>query len=98
MVLSGEDKDLKLVVVNCDCGCDEEIHIKKYVDDVSSDYYITISESKFYSKQGGILRRIKNRMKCVWKAIRGKEYLLCDINIKEKHIDDLIKALEEIKK
>lgn len=101
MVFSNADKDLKMIVVNCDCGCDEEIHIKKYVyeePEIDNDYYITISEGKFYSLQGGVLHRIGHRLKCIWRAIRGKEYLLCDINIKEEQIDELIKNLEEIKK
>ena len=99
MVLSKADKDLKMIIVNCDCGCEEEIHIKRYVDGgTPNDYYITISEGKFYSLQGGILRRIGHRLKCIWRAIRGKEYLLCDINITEQQIDELIKNLEEIKK
>lgn len=29
--------------------------------------------------------------------LRGKEYLMCDVNIGEKEIDKIIKALEEIK-
>lgn len=99
MVFANADKDLKMIIVNCDCGCDEEIHIKKYIDnETPDDYYITISEGKFYSLQGGILRRIGHRLKCIWRAIRGKEYLLCDINITEQQIDELIKNLEEIKK
>ena len=98
MVFSNGNKDLKVVIVNCDCGCGEEIHIKKYVDNVSSDYYITINESKFSSKQNGIFRTIGKRLKSAWNILRGKEYLLCDINITEKNIDELINKLEEIKK
>ena len=99
MVFANADKDLKMIIVNCDCGCDEEIHIKKYVDnETPDDYYITISEGKFYSLQGGIFHRIGHRLKCIWRAFRGKEYLLCDINITEQQIDELIKNLEEIKK
>ena len=30
MIFANADKDLKMIVVNCDCGCEEEIHIKKY--------------------------------------------------------------------
>lgn len=99
MIFANADKDLKMIVVNCDCGCEEEIHIKKYkYDDTPSDYYISICEGKFYSMQGGLLHRIGHRLKCIWRAIRGKEYLLCDINIKEENIDELISKLEEIKK
>lgn len=97
MVFANASKDLKIVIVNCDCGCDEEIHIKKYEDDVSSDYYITINESKFYAMQGGIFKILWHRLKCIWRAIRGKEYLLCDINVTEQDIDALIEKLKEIK-
>ena len=31
MVFANADKDLKMIIVNCDCGCDEEIHIKKFI-------------------------------------------------------------------
>ena len=31
MVLSKADKDLKMIIVNCDCGCEEEIHIKSEI-------------------------------------------------------------------
>lgn len=99
MVFSNANKETKVVILNCDCGCDEEIHIKKYVDEnTAPDYYLIISTSKFYSMQMTVLGKILHRLKIIWKAVRGKEYLLCDINMTEKDIDDLIKSLEEIKK
>ncbi len=100
MIFVGEDKDISIVIVNCDCGCDEELHIKRFkVDaDTSPDYYLTLCGSKFYSKQIGIFRLIGHRLKNAWRILRGKEYLLCDINIKEEHIDKLIDALKEIRK
>ena len=100
MIFVGEDKDVCTIIVNCDCGCDEELHIKRYKADDNSkpDYYITLCESKFYSKQVGVFRLIWYRLKNSWRVLRGKEYLLCDINITEEDIDKLISALKEIKK
>lgn len=99
MVFANADKDLKMIIVNCDCGCEEEIHIKKYLyEKQNPDYYITVSGGKFYLLQGGVFRRLRNRLSCIWKAVRGKEYLMCDINLNESDINELIKQLEEIKK
>lgn len=99
MVFTQANEDMKVIIVNCDCGCDEEIHIKKYRgdDNTPDDYYITISESKFYSKQDGIFRLIKRRLKSIWRAMLGKEYQLCEINITKDDIDKLITVLERIK-
>jgi hypothetical protein len=99
MVVSGETKKEKLIIVNCDCGCNEEIHISKYQDvGLPNDYYISIMESKFYSMQGGMWSKFKHRIKMVWRAITGKEYKLCEICLTEQDIDNLIQKLENIKK
>ena len=99
MIFVNEDKDTSVIIANCDCGCDEAIHFKRYKIDTNTppDYYITLSESMFYSKQDGIFKLIWNRLKRAWRALRGKEYLLCDVCITEEDIDKLIKALKEIK-
>lgn len=98
MVFVNADKDIKEIIINCSCGCDEEIHIKKYIGDdvIPDDYFITISESKFYSKQNGILKTIKNRLKSIWRAISGKEYRLCEVNLSKTNLEELKRALEEV--
>ena len=102
MILSNIDKDIRLLIVNCNCGCDEEIHIKKFIDpeikDIDEEYYLSIHTSKFYSKQGGIFRLIGHRIKLAFKMLFGKEYLLCDLVLNRNEIDEFIKGLEEIKK
>lgn len=95
MILSEVKKDEKMIIVNCDCGCDDEIHIRRWED---NDYCITIGAGKFYTQQVGILGKIKERLQHIWCAIRGKEYLLCDIYLKEEQIDELIKKLKEVRK
>jgi len=99
LILYDADKDLELIIVNCDCGCDEAIHIKKYVyDDIQPDYYISICGGKFYLEQTGIFKRLWRRIKNSWKALIGKDYVLCEINIKPENIDELIEKLKEIRK
>lgn len=102
LILSNKDKDTKLIIANCNCGCDEEIHIKKSIDaeikDIDEEYYLSVHTSKFYSKQGGIFRLIGHRIKLAFQMLFGKEYLLCDLVLNRNEIDELIKRLEEIKK
>ena len=42
MIFKGNDKHTKVVIVNCNCGCDEAIQIKKLVYDVKDEdeYYL----------------------------------------------------------
>ena len=99
MVVSGETKKEKLIIMNCDCGCNEGIYVTKYKElGLPNDYYITITTSKFYSEQDKMWTKFKKRLKMIWFAIRGKEYRLCEICITDNDIDELIKKLENIKK
>lgn len=102
MVLAKANKDTKLIIINCNCGCDEEIHVKKFIDsdidESQEEYYLSIHTSKFYSNQQGILRLIGHRIKLAFKMLFGKEYLLCDLVLNKTDIDEFIKELEEIKK
>lgn len=97
MVFNNEDKDEKIIVVNCDCGCEEEIHIKVF-DQETNVYYLTIHEAKFSSKQNGIFKTIRNRIKGAWRILRGKEYLLCDILLNKKQLNEFIEKLQNIQK
>lgn len=91
-----EDKNEKVVIVNCNCGCEEEIHIKRFDDD-NEEYYLSIHESKFSSKQNGLWRTFKERIKSIWRIIRGKEYLLCDIVLTKSELNELVEKLIKIK-
>ena len=99
MVISGKTKKEELIVVNCDCGCNEGIYIIKYKEiGLPNDYYIEIATTKFYSEQDKMWTKFKKRLKTIWFAIKGKEYRLCEICITDEDIDNLIKKLKEIKK
>lgn len=109
--VESEDKRVKQIIIGCECGCEQAINIVRYTDisidyDVeedketlkhSYDYYITMSAGLFYEKQRGIFSTISKRLKAAWYILRGKEYLMCDVNIKQAEINKLIKALEDIK-
>ena len=98
MIFKGKDKHTKVVIVNCNCGCDEAIQIKKLVYDVKDDdeYYLSILAGEFGSTQRGIFRTIGHRLKLAWKMLRGKEYLLTEIVMTKEELDEYKKVLEEL--
>lgn len=98
MIFKGNDKHTKVVIVNCNCGCDEAIQIKKLVYDVKDDdeYYLSILAGEFGSTQRGIFRTIGHRLKLAWKMLRGKEYLLTEIVMTKEELDEYKKVLEEL--
>ena len=80
MVMTGKSKDTKLVICNCNCGCDEALQVKKFTyDDVSpneQEYYISVLAGVFSERQRGVFRTIFHRINIAWKMLLGKEYLL----------------------
>lgn len=98
MVFIGADKEVKQVILNCNCGCEEQISIKKYLweKDVPS-YTLSISTANYYNGQRGIFKTILNRLKLCWLALRGKEYRLTDIELNQEEITEFIDNLIEIK-
>lgn len=98
MIFKGNDKHTKVVIVNCNCGCDEAIQIKKLVYDVKDDdeYYLSILAGEFGSTQRGIFRTIGHRLKLAWKMLRGKEYLLTEIVMTKEELEEYKKVLGEL--
>jgi hypothetical protein len=98
MVFKGEDKHTKVVVVNCNCGCDEAIQIKKLVYDANNDeeYYLSILAGEFGATQRGIFRTIGHRIKLAFKMLFGKEYLLTEIVMTKEELEEYKKALGEL--
>lgn len=98
MIFKGSDKHTKVVIVNCNCGCDEAIQIKKLVYDVKDEdeYYLSILAGEFGSTQRGIFRTIGHRLKLAWKMLRGKEYLLTEIVMTKEELEEYKKVLEEL--
>ena len=84
----------KEILVECECIT----HLLKISSfDDSDEIYMEIWASNFYSKQKDkIYKRIFNRLKLIWYAIIGKEYLLEDFIISSDDAKELIKALNEV--
>lgn len=96
MVFRNENDELKMVINTCNCGCGSELHIKKYVDDISTDYYISLHSSKFDEEQLGIFGVLKRRLKRAWFSLRGKDYLYMDIGMNANEYKNLIKEMNKL--
>lgn len=96
MVFYNENETCKESIVKCDCGC-HGIEIMRIVGD--DNIYISPYTDNFYSKQNkGLFKTIVNRIKNAWKMICGKEYQLEELVVNLEETDELINALQKIRK
>lgn len=82
------------VIVECVCGT----HLFKVASfDDEPEVYFEIWSSNFCNKQKeNIFKRLLHRIKLIWFAILGKEYLLEDIILSSEDINELIASLQKI--
>lgn len=78
------------IFCECDCGC-ATLQISKFDDNIC----IECKESFFYSKQNGIFKTIKERLKMIWCIITGKEYRLWDITISPGKAKELARSINK---
>lgn len=96
------------IKTECSCGCcilkieeievytDDEIQILQLPKSKKYDYSLQILINTFYSKQRGILRTIKERIKLIWYILLGKDYLLNDIILSKDQADEFNKSLQNL--
>ena len=70
------------MIVTCECGCHDVIHIR--VDDTDKDYdhyaIQTYMNGNWYRDQDDrVLRSIGRKLKKIWAIIRNKDYYYSDI-------------------
>lgn len=80
----------EIIFCECDCGC-ATLQISRFEDDVTID----CKESFFYSKQDGIFKTIKERIKMIWCIITGKEYRLWDITLSPGKAKELARSINK---
>lgn len=98
MVFSGNVKDTRVVIVNCNCGCDEAIQIKRFVfedESINDEYYLSVLAGTFGERQRGIFKIIGHRLKLAVKMLLGKEYLLSEIVLSKDEFEELKNKLKE---
>ncbi len=63
--------------IQCKYGCHNGLIFTWEKDEES--LWINVVESKWYSSQRGLLRRIKEKLRRLWFVLRGKEYSLFEM-------------------
>lgn len=80
----------KKIDISCNDGC----RIIRFNYD--SEYKFLSIESFVSDYYGdGIWEKIKNRFKLIWYAIRGKEYLLYEIILVDKEVNEFKNKMDE---
>lgn len=74
-------KDKRELVVNCNCGCDDTVHV--YIDDEDKDDFyalVTYLNGNWSRDQGeGAINSLKRKMSKIWSIIRNRDYYYSDI-------------------
>lgn len=79
----------KTIIVRCDCGCGQ-LEITQF-----DDGYAFLGYSSRQSSSP-IKSAIYDRLKMIWCAITGKEYLLYDVIIPSEKIAELKSAISQL--
>lgn len=80
-----QTKDNRGLVVTCSCGCNNGLVIRR---DEDGDIWMNMVQSKFYSEQKTLFRRIKEKVKRVWSVLRDKEYVYFDVHVKSEEFEE----------
>ena len=72
--------DKKELVVTCECGCNEAIHIKLDDDDEYYTLLQTYMNGNWCRDQNdSVLKCIGRKLKKIWRIIRNKDYCYSEI-------------------
>ena len=87
-VLVSKNKDE--VVVTCNCGCEEGVHleVRDWNDSDGKQAFLSLMTSKFYTDQTTAFSRFCEKIKRIWCIIRNKEYCYFEIVMNENAIDE----------
>ena len=88
MIFYNQKDEMNVIIVDCDCGCNDMIKITAF-DDESNEYYISIISSNFTNQQKGIFKRIGHRIKLAWLMLIGKEYKLNELILTKSDMEEL---------
>lgn len=78
------------MTIECDCGT----HLVRVEKLDKNEYYVSIFEDTFYSKQNkGIWKKIKYKAKYIWHILVGKEYRLEQLCLTDKDMEELTRSI-----
>ena len=93
VLLSQNNNELFL---NCQCGCDDGIHIK--IKPFGDDYaYITYTNGNFYRDQHGAFSTLIRKLKKIWSIIYNKDYAYSEIVMSQEDFEVFKQYINSIK-
>lgn len=81
------------MIVTCKCGCGA-VHLTIDTEE-DDDYYAyqCFMKSNFYDEQYGMLGKLMDKLKKIWKIIRNKDYYYSDIVMNKEDFEQLKEIL-----
>lgn len=67
------------LIVSCNCGCENGIHLRIDKDDEKWYTIMTYTNGNFYRDQTNVFHTFKNKLKKIWAIIRNKDYYYSDV-------------------
>lgn len=67
------------LIVSCNCGCENGIHLRIDKDDEKWYTIMTYTNGNFYRDQTNVFYTFKNKLKKIWAIIRNKDYYYSDV-------------------
>lgn len=87
MLITDDGKEL---ILTCECGCDEAIHLIVDDEDKRYDAYAIIAfmNGNFYKEQDdSLVGCLKRKARKIWAIIRNKDYCYSDIHMNRKDFE-----------
>ena len=95
MIMKNKEKDT--VALYCNCGMDEGISFKveKYKDEFEG-IDISLVTDLFYLNGYSKEKRFKNKLKRIWKILKGEEHCYFNIYVEPEDITELKEFVNQI--
>lgn len=77
------------LIVSCNCGCENGIHLRIDKDDEKWYTIMTYTNGNFYRDQTNVFHTFKNKLKKIWAIIRNKDYYYSDVIMSKEEYQEL---------
>jgi len=95
VILTGEEKDIHKILVECECGT-EAIMLSRYDwNDGTRGYYLEFILNAFYTEQEGFFSKLKNRMKLILFILIKGQHRFMELDLTKENVEELKIALEK---
>ena len=91
------NKDGTELLVSCNCGCEQGVHIRVDKEDNDMYFLMTYTNGNWYSNQNKTVRAvIREKLKKIWCIIRNKDFHYSDISMTSKDFQEFKEYINSI--